>query len=309
VIGFLVHKLVYSLGVLLVVATAVFVLLHLGGDPTAGFTPPGASAEQRAVIRERFGLDEPLLSQYMTYLGHAVQGDFGESWRARQPALDAVLHRLPSTLALTGAALAIALAVGIPLGILAGSKPGGKIDLIATSTALLGQAVPGFILGTLLILLFAVRLHWLPSSGGDGWQAVVLPALALAVYPAAIITRLLRGSLIEALAGEYVRTARGKGLGDRAVVLGHALRNAALPTLAFVGLQAGFLVGGAVVIEGVFAYPGIGQLALDAVTDRDIPVVQAVVIVVAFMIVMANFTVDLIARLIDPRLREPSGVA
>jgi peptide/nickel transport system permease protein len=223
--------------------------------------------------------------------------------------MDAVLIRLPATLALTGAALSIALAIGVPLGIFAGAKPGGVVDLAASSTALLGQAVPGFILGTLLILLFAVRLHWLPSSGGDGWQSVVLPSIALAAYPAAIIARLLRSSMIEALGDEYIRTARGKGLSDRAVILGHALRNASLPALAYVGLQAGFLIGGAVVIEGVFAYPGIGQLALDAVTDRDIPVVQAVVIVVAALIVLTNFGVDLLARLIDPRLRATAGSA
>jgi peptide/nickel transport system permease protein len=307
VVGYILQRLIHSLGVLLFVTTAVFGLIHLAGDPTAGFTAPGASPAQQQVIRERFGLDRPLPVQYVTYLSHALRGDFGESWRSRQPAMRTVLERLPSTLELAGAALALAIVVGVPLGIAAGSRPGTVVDLFASSTALLGQALPGFFLGTLLILVFAVRLHWLPSSGGDGWQALVLPAIALAAYPTAIIARLLRASLIETLGADFIRTARGKGLNERAVMLGHALRNAALPTLAYVGLQAGFLAGGAVVIEGVFAYPGIGQLALGAVSDRDLPVVQAVTIVVAALIVGVNLIVDLLARLIDPRLRTVGG--
>jgi peptide/nickel transport system permease protein len=307
VVGYILQRLIHSLGVLLFVTTAVFGLIHLAGDPTAGFTAPGASPAQQQVIRERFGLDRPLPVQYVTYLSHALRGDFGESWRSRQPAMRTVLERLPSTLELAGAALALAIVVGVPLGIAAGSRPGTVVDLFASSTALLGQALPGFFLGTLLILVFAVRLHWLPSSGGDGWQALVLPAIALAAYPTAIIARLLRASLIETLGADYIRTARGKGLNEGAVMLGHALRNAALPTLAYVGLQAGFLAGGAVVIEGVFAYPGIGQLALGAVSDRDLPVVQAVTIVVAALIVGVSLIVDFLARLIDPRLRTVGG--
>jgi peptide/nickel transport system permease protein len=173
--------------------------------------------------------------------------------------------------------------------------------------ALVGQAFPGFWLGTILILLFAVRLEWLPSSGGDGLSSLVLPAFTLAAYPAATIARLLRSSLIETLHHDYIRTAFGKGLEERAVVWGHALRNAALPTLAFVGLQIGFLVGGTVVIESVFAYPGIGRLALQAVSDRDLPVIQAFVVVVATLIVGSNLLVDVFARGLDPRLRA-SGV-
>jgi ABC-type dipeptide/oligopeptide/nickel transport system permease component len=309
VVAFVIRRLVYCLGLLLVVPTAVFVLLRLGGDPIAGFVPPDTPPEQQQVIRERFGLDRPLPEQYLTYLSRAAHGDFGESWRARRPAMDAALERLPATLRLAGLALAMAVATGVPLGLLAGSRPGGPVDLLASLIALLGQAIPGFILGTLLILLFAVRLHWLPSSGADGWRALILPAVALAAYPAAIIARLLRGSLHETLSADYVRTARGKGLSERGVLLGHTLRNAALPTLAYIGIQAGFLIGGAVVIEGVFAYPGIGQLALGAVSDRDLPVVQAVVVIVAALIVATGFIVDLVATLVDPRLRLGEGQA
>ena len=186
---------------------------------------------------------------------------------------------------------------------LAGSRRGNLVVLLASMIALFGQAIPGFILGTLLILLFAVRLHWLPSSGGDGWRALILPAIALAAYPAAIIARLLRSSLHDTLGADYVRTARGKGLSERGVLVGHTLRNAVLPALAYIGIQAGFLIGGAVVIEGDFAYHGIGQLALGAVSDRDFPVVQAVVVIVSALIIATGFLVDLIATLIDPRLR------
>jgi peptide/nickel transport system permease protein len=304
VVGVLLHRIIHSLGVLLVVTTAVFAIVHLGGDPTAGFTAPGASPEDRANVRERFGLDRPLPAQYGSYLSHAVRADFGESWRARRPAMDAVVERLPATLKLAGAGLALAILAGAPLGIAAGRRPSGLLDLVASSTALLGQAIPGFILGTLLILGFAVRLKWLPSSGGDGWKSLILPAVTLAAYPTAIIARLLRASLIEVMHDDFIRTARSKGLSERAIVFGHALSNAALPTLAYIGLQAGFLIGGAVVVEGVFAYPGVGTLALGAVTDRDLPVVQAFIVVVAIAIVTINLLVDVIAGLIDPRLRE-----
>lgn len=217
--------------------------------------------------------------------------------------MDAVLERLPATLELAATSILLALAIGIPLGIAAGDKPGGIRDLVTSSVALFGQVMPGFFLGTILILMFAVRLKWLPSSGGNGWQSLVLPSIALAAYPTAIVARLLRASLVETLGADFIRTAHGKGLNRRAVLLGHALRNAALPTLAYVGLQVGFLIGGAVIVEGVFAYPGIGQLALNAVSDRDLPVVQATALVVAAMIVVVNLLVDLAARFIDPRIR------
>jgi peptide/nickel transport system permease protein len=308
-VGFLLRRLAYALAVLFAVTSLVFGLIHLSGDPLAALVPPGSSPEQTARLRAHFGLDRPLSVQYATFVEHALRGDFGDSWRARRPALATVLERLPATLALTAAAIALALLVGVPLGIAAGARPGGLLDLLATGTALLGQALPGFWLGTLLILVFAVRLHWLPSSGGGGAKALVLPAVTLAAYPAATIARLLRASLRETLSREYIRTAQGKGLSRWQVIRGHALRNAALPTLAFVGLQIGFLLGGAVVVEGVFAYPGIGQLALQSVASRDLPVVQAFVVVVAALIVTIGFAVDAIARWIDPRLRTAGGGA
>lgn len=300
---FLAGRILYAVLVLVAVGSLVFWLIHLAGDPLAGLVPPGSSPAQEEAARRRFGLDRPLVEQYGLFLGRAVRGNFGESWRQQRPAMQAVLDRLPATLALTGAAVGLALVAGGALGIAAGSRPGGLVDLLATGVALLGQAVPGFWLGTLLVLAFAVRLRWLPSSGYDEPGGLVLPALTLAAYPMATVARLLRTSIVETMGQDYVRTARGKGLSGWAIVRGHALRPAALPTLAFVGLQAGFLFGGAVVVEAVFAFPGVGRLALQAVQDRDIPLVQAFVVVAATLIILINLVVDLLARWLDPRLR------
>jgi peptide/nickel transport system permease protein len=234
----------------------------------------------------------------------AMRGDFGDSWRQGRPALEAVLERLPATLWLTAVATTLAVGVGSCFGVSAAARPGSAWDIVARATALLGQAIPAFWLGTMLILLFAVALHWLPSSGLEGPGGVILPALSLSAYLAATLTRLLRASMIETLGADYIRTARAKGLSRSRIVFGHALRNAALPALAFTGLQVGFLLGGAVIVEGVFAYPGIGGLALDAVAARDIPLVEAFVWVVAVMILVANLLTDTLATLLDPRLRE-----
>lgn len=299
---FLIQRFGYALAVLLGVTGLVFGLVHLSGDPLAGLLPPGSSPEQAASIREQLGLDRPLPVQYVDFLVRLAGGDLGQSWRQDRPALDAVMERLPNTLALTAAAILLASVLGLGLGLAAGARPGGVADFVARSFAALGQAVPGFWLGTLLILVFAVRLQWLPSSGLSDVGSLVLPSLALAVYPAAVLTRLLRSSLLETMGQDFIRTARAKGLPRATVIRIHAFRNALLPALGYVGVQIGYLAGGAIVIEGVFAYPGIGQLALMAVADRDLPVLQAFVIVVATMIVMANMAVDVVARWLDPRL-------
>lgn len=292
----------HVVAVLFGVVTVTFLLLHLGGDPLAGLVPPGASPDVIAQLRHAYGLDRPLPQQYLTFVGRAMLGDFGESWRQGRPALTAVLERLPATLLLTGAATALSALVGCSLGVLAAAHEGSVWDWSARLLALLGQVIPAFWLGTMLILVFAVRLHWLPASGMTGMTGVLLPALALAAYPAATLTRLVRVSMLENLRTDYVRTARAKGLAERVVMREHALRNAALPVLAYTGLQAGFLLGGAVIVEGVFAYPGIGSLALDAVFTRDIPLVEAFVWTVALLILVVNTTTALIAALIDPRL-------
>jgi peptide/nickel transport system permease protein len=303
-VGLLINRLLHAVAVLFGVVSVTFALLHLARDPLAGLIPPGAAPEVERQIRIAYGLDRPLPEQYLDFVGPAMRGDFGDSWRQGRPALGAVLERLPATLWLTAVATVMAVAVGSFLGVISASRPGSPWDIVARSTALLGQAVPAFWLGTMLILLFAVALQWLPSSGLQGPPGVILPALSLAAYPAATLTRLLRASMIETLGADYIRTARAKGLSRSRILIEHSLRNAALPALAFTGLQVGFLLGGAVIVEGVFAYPGIGGLALDAVAARDIPLVEAFVWVVAVMILVVNLLTGALAMLLDPRLRE-----
>jgi peptide/nickel transport system permease protein len=278
--------------------------MHLAGDPLAGLIPPGAPTDVEAEIRRTYGLDRPLPEQYFMFVRQAMRGEFGDSWRQGRPALTAVLERLPATVALAGLAIACAVVAGGFMGVVAAARPGSMWDGGARLFALLGQAIPAFWLGTMLIVVFAVQLQLLPSSGLPGLKGVILPALALAAYPAATLTRLLRASLTEILEADYIRTARAKGLRQRSIVLEHALRNAVLPALAFTALQTGFLLGGAVIVEGVFAYPGIGGLALDAVATRDIPIVEAFVWVVAVLILAINTLTGFIASWLDPRLRE-----
>lgn len=303
-IVFLVSRLIHAATVLIGVVTVTFVLIHAAGDPLAGLIPPGASPEVESDIRRAYGLDRPLFEQYLDFLAGALRGNFGESWRQERPAMEAVTERLPVTLTLSVSSIALAILAGGALGIIAAANPGSPWDVAARSSALLGQAIPAFWLGTLLILVFAVELKWLPSSGAEGFAGLVLPILTLAAYPASLLTRLLRASMMETLAGEYVRTARAKGLREKQIVIGHALRNAALPALAFSGVQIGFLFGGAVIVEGVFALPGIGSLALESVQTRDLPVVQAFVWTVAVMILAVNLLIAAIAQLLDPRLRD-----
>jgi peptide/nickel transport system permease protein len=303
-VGFLINRLLHAVAVLFGVVSVTFALLHVAGDPLAGLIPPGAAPEIESQIRVAYGLDRPLAEQYLDFVGRAMRGDFGDSWRQGRPALGAVLERLPATLWLTVVATTLAVTAGSSLGVMSVARPGSLWDIVARMTALLGQAVPAFWLGTMLILLFAVDLQWLPSSGLEGPGGVILPALSLAAFPAATLTRLLRASMIETLGADYIRTARAKGLSRSRILIGHALRNAALPALAFTGLQVGFLLGGAVIVEGVFAYPGIGGLALDGVAARDIPLVEAFVWVVAVMILVVNILTGALTALLDPRLRE-----
>lgn len=305
---FALTRIVYGVAVLLGVTSLAFGLIHLSGDPITALAPPGASPQDQAALRQRFTLDRPLPMQYASFVANAARADLGESWSQRRPALSAVAERLPATLALTGAALGIALLIGLPLGVAAAARPRGWTRALATVIALSGQAIPGFWLGTMLILAFAVERRWFPASGLDEPRSLVLPAAALAAYPLATIVRLLRASLAETMTGDFVRTARAKGLTGSVVLWRHVLPNAALPALAYVGLQIGFLLGGAVVVESVFAYPGIGRLALQAVADRDLPLIQAIVVTVAALIVGVNLLVDLLAAWIDPRSRGHGAV-
>jgi len=300
---YLFQRLAQGILVLLGVTTIVFGLTFLSGDPAVTLAPLNTTREELELFRQRMGLDRPVPVQYADFIASAVQGDFGESFRYHEPAMGVVLERVPATLRLTVVAILFSLLVSVPLGVLAAVHHNGPIDAIARFLALLGQSVPSFLLGIVLILVFAVGLRWLPSSGGAGWQSLILPGITVGGFSAALLTRVLRSSLIEALGQEYVRTAYAKGLSRRAVVLRHALRNAALPFVTLLGLQVGFLLSGAIVAETIFSYPGMGRLAVEAIATKDIPVVQAFVTVAAAIVVLVNLGVDLAYRAIDPRIR------
>ncbi|WP_332302807.1 ABC transporter permease [Rhizobium sp. GR12] len=301
---FLFSRLLYAIAVIFGVSVAVFFLIRIGGDPSALFLPPEASAQEIERFRHLMGFDRPLLTQYFDFLGRAVRGDFGMSLRYDQPAMRLVLDRVPATLQLSSMALLISLVVSIPLAIMAATWRGSAIDRASLLISLIGQSFPAFWLAIMLILLFSETFRMLPPSGRGTWQHLIMPAIVLATYSTAIITRLLRSSMIEVLQSDYIRTARGKGVSEKRIVLKHALRNAAIPTLTVIGLQVGALLGGAVITEEVFAYPGIGRLAIQAISNRDFTVVQAFVLVMATAIVSINLLVDLSYGLLDPRLRK-----
>jgi ABC-type dipeptide/oligopeptide/nickel transport system permease component len=288
---------------LILASTVIFALIHLSGDPTQGFMPVGASPEVREATRARLGLDDPLWRQYVRFVGNGLIGTFGDSWTNRQPALDAVLDRLPATLLLASAALVTAIIVGGLLGVVSATAGNGVLVAAVRTFALAGQAVPTFWLGAMFILIFAVRLGWLPSSGNGSAAALLLPALTLAAHPGSIIARLIATGMVEIRHSDYVRTAHSKGLTPSVIALRHVLPNAILPALGYVGLQAGFLIGGAVVIESVFAWPGIGRLALQSATQRDLPVIHAFVVLTAIGVVLINLLVDIAVLLLDPRRR------
>jgi len=301
--NFLISRLLYAAIVLLGVSVAVFFLIRIGGDPSALFLPPEASIEDIQRFRHLMGFDRPLVIQYWDFLSRATRGDFGMSLRYEQPAMQLVLERVPATLQLGGAAFVLSIVLAVPLAILAAANRGSIIDRASLLISLIGQSFPAFWLAIMLILLFSETFHMLPPSGRGSWQNLVMPAIVLATYSTAIITRLLRSSLIEVLQSDYVRTARGKGVRESRILLSHALRNAAIPTLTVIGLQVGALLGGAVITEEVFAYPGIGRLAIQAIANRDFTVVQAFVLFMAAVIVVINLLVDLSYGLLDPRLR------
>lgn len=303
-LGYIASRLLYALAVVFGVSVAVFFLIRIGGDPSALFLPPEATLQQIAEFRHAMGFDRPVIVQYFEFLGRALQGDFGQSLRYQQPAMQLVLERMPATLQLSGAALLLSLLIAVPLAITAATHRGTIIDRTGLVVSLIGQSFPTFWLAIMLILIFSEKLHWLPPSGRAGWQTLVMPSIALAAYSTAIITRLLRSSMIEVLQSDYVRTARGKGLADGKIVFKHALRNAAIPTLTVIGLQVGALLGGAVITEEIFAYPGVGRLAIQAIANRDFTVIQAFVLVTAVLIVAINLAVDLCYGLLDPRLRK-----
>src|SRR5437870_5489713 len=285
------------------VVTLVFAALRLSGDPAATMLPGDASVDELAALRHELGLDRPLHIQYLKFLAGAVTGDFGTSFRHQQPALGLVMERLPATLELAFAALLLAVAVALPLGILAALHRGRALDVLAMGFAVVGQATPYFWMGLMLILVVSVELAWLPTSGRGGLAYLVLPAITLGTHFAAVLARLTRTTMLEVLTQNYVTTARAKGLSEGTVILAHALKNAAVPVVTLIGLQFGTLLGGAVVTETIFAWPGVGRLAVQSIFVRDYPVVQAGVFVLALSFVAINLLVDLLYGFLDPRIR------
>lgn len=288
---------------LLGISVVVFALTWLTGDPAAVLLPLNTPPDQVAQFRHQMGLDQPALVQYAQFLGRALHGDFGVSFRHRTAAFPLVLERLPVTLELMGVALLFALVVAVPLGIVAALYNRRLPDFIARLVALFGQSLAAPWLGVMLILVFAVNLRWLPSSGADKPQSVVLPAIVAGAYSAAGLTRLLRSSLLEVMANDYMRTARAKGLATRVVVLRHALKNAAIPVVAFLALQITFLFGNSVIAEAMFAYPGMSRLAVEAISSRDTPVIQVFVLLAGAVVVCVNLVADLIYAWLDPRIK------
>jgi len=303
VIGYLCKRLAWALVVLLGISGIVFVVVHLSGDPAALYMSPEGTKEDYELLRSAMGFDRPLPEQYGLFLWRAARGDFGRSLRHQQPTLPLVLARFPATLALTLAAMLLALLLALPFGLLSALRRNSVLDTGGMMLALAGQCMPTFWLGILLILVFAVQLRWLPVYGGDGPATLVLPAVTLGVWAMARTARITRSSMLDVLHQDFLRTARAKGVGEWAVVLRHALRNCAIPIVTALGLELGNLLGGAVITEAVFAYPGIGRLAVEAVVNKDVPLIQAVVLTVASAVLLLNILIDVVYVLLDPRIR------
>ncbi len=300
---YLIRRLGQAVLVLIGVSALVFLLLHLSGDPAALLLPQDVSAEELQRFRRAMGFEDPLPVQFGRFLRGVAAGDFGQSLRHGEPAMSLVLERLPATALLAAAAMGVSLAVAVPLGVAAAVRRGSWFDRATMGAALVGQSLPVFWVGIMLILLFAVRARWLPSFGTGTAAHLVLPAVTLAGFLVARIARLTRAGMVEALNEDYVRTARAKGLTEGAVVWKHALKNAALPIVTIVGLDLGTLLGGAVITETVFAWPGVGRLAIQAIANRDFPVVQAAVFAFGMVFVAVNLVVDLCYAALDPRAR------
>ena len=300
---FLVSRIVRAAVALWLVSTVVFVVMRLSGDPVPLLLPPEAPRSEIFRVRAELGLDRPLPVQYVIFLANALRGDFGRSIHFRQPAFRVVLGYLPATFELGLSAFALALVVAVPIGVVSAMRRNSLVDQATMGLALVGQAAPTFFIGILLILIVSLKLGLLPTSGRGDWRYLVLPALTLGAFAMASIARLTRSAVLEVLRADYIRTARAKGLAETLVVAKHTLKNAAVPIVTITGLQFGTLLGGAVVTETVFAWPGIGRLAIQSIYNRDYPIVQCTVFLSAVLFIVINFCIDLIYGLLDPRVR------
>jgi ABC-type dipeptide/oligopeptide/nickel transport system permease component len=300
---FIFRRLVLAALVCLTVLVVSFTLTRLSGDLAASIAGPNATAADIAIITKNYGLDRPLVIQFLDWAGHAAQGDLGRSFLYHAPVWGLIRDRLPVTLTLGLTGIVIALLVALPLGLLAAVREYSAIDRGIMMLALLGQAIPGFWFGLVMIVLFGLDLQWLPISGVDTWRGYIMPGVVLAFSAIPALMRLTRSGMIDALAADYIRTARAKGLSRTKIILKHALRNAAMPVVSIAAVQLGLMLGGSVVVESVFALPGVGYLAWESITKNDFPVVQAVVLFLAVIYIALTLLADMMNALLDPRLR------
>ena len=300
---FLLRRLIRAVIVLWGISTIVFVVMHLSGDPVTLLLPQDATRADIDRVTHQLGLDKPLWTQYVIFMANLARLDFGTSIHLRQPAFALALERLPATFELAAAAFCLAVAVAVPIGVLAAMKPYSPFDSLAMLFAAIGQSAPTFFLGIMLILVFSLRIGYFPTSGRGGLDHLVLPAITLGAYAMASIARLTRAAMLEVIRKDYIRTARAKGIAESVIVWRHAFKNTAIPVVTIMGIQLGALLGGAVVTETVFSWPGIGRLAIQSIYNRDYAVVQATVFLTAFWFVLINFAVDVIYGWLDPRIR------
>ncbi len=302
-IGFLALRLARAALTIALVVSFAFVVLRLSGDPALTIMSPEAPPAEIAAFRQAWGLDAPIWEQYLRYFTAILHGDLGQSMRDGRPALAIVLDRVPATLLLTVPALLLKLLIGVPAGVYAALHRNSLTDRLVMAGAVAGFTVPSFVLGLVLVLIFAVSLGWLPSGGQEGWRSLVLPVVTLSLGGAGVLARFTRSAMLEVLGQPYIRTASAKGVPWAAVVRGHAVPNAAIPTVTVIGFMVGSLIAGAVVVETVFSWPGVGRLLVVAVANRDLAVVQCILLLVAGTMVASNLVVDLLYGVLDPRLR------
>ena len=302
-IRYLALRLARAVLTIALVVSFAFVVLRLSGDPALTIMSPEAPPEAIAAFRRAWGLDQPIWVQYLRYFGAILQGELGQSMRDGRPALTIVLERIPATLLLTIPALLLKVGIGVPAGIYAALHRNSMTDRLVMALSVAGFTVPSFVLGLVLVLIFAVKLGWLPSGGQDSWRSLVLPVVTMSLGGAGVLARFTRSAMLEVLGQPYIRTASAKGVPWGAVVRGHALPNAAVPVVTIVGFMVGSLIAGAVVVESVFSWPGVGRLMVVAVANRDLAVVQCILLLVASTMVASNLIVDLLYGSLDPRLR------
>ena len=302
-LGYAAKRGAMALLVALTVSVICFLLVNLSTDIATAVAGEGARAEDIEFIRKQYGFDRPLIVQYLDWLSRAITGDFGDSLYFRSPAADVVWSRLPTTLILGALALSFALVLSIPLGVVAALRPNSWLDRLTLTIAVIGQAMPSFWFALLLIMLFGLTLRWLPISGSETWAHFVMPAVALGYYATPGIMRLTRAGMLDVLASDYIRTARAKGLRAPAVLFKHALRNAVIPVVAVAAVQLGFMLGGSVVIETIFALHGLGYLAWESILHNDFPVVQAIVLLISLVYILLTFIADMLNAWLDPRIR------